>query len=201
MMVRFREPALNAQGAAAVSDVARTGRSLFSCPTGVGALTSTERRVPISLDRHLDLARLANIVAFCCPPSESAYAVGAVVADSNGRILGVGYSRQTGPSDHAEEAALRAARMIGNNVAGAYIYASLEPCGVRNSKSTSCARLLIEAGIARVYFTAREPTLFQRQCGLQLLTNAGIAWFQLPGLDHQFRHANYHLFKAIHFAS
>jgi pyrimidine deaminase RibD-like protein len=69
-----------------------------------------------------------------------------------------------------------------NSVSGAYIYTSLEPCGVRNSKSTSCAGLLIEAGIACVYFIAREPTLFQRQCGLQLLTKAGVVCFQLPGL-------------------
>lgn len=164
-------------------------------------MTSKERRVPISLDRHLCLARLANMVAFCCVPSQSAYSVGAVIADSDGSILGVGYSRQSGPSDHAEEAALRAAKMSRKNVYGAYIYTSLEPCSVRNSKSTSCARLLIEAGIARVYFTAGEPTLFQRQCGIQLLTNAGVVCFRLPGFDHQFRHANYHLFKAIHFAS
>ena len=91
--------------------------------------------------------------------------------------------------------------MSRNNVSGAYIYTSLEPCGVRNSKSTSCAGLLIEAGIARVYFTAREPTLFERQCGLQLLTKAGVVCLHLPGFDHQFRHANYHLFKAIHFAN
>lgn len=155
-----------------------------------------KRGAPISLDRHLFLARLANMVAFCCVPSQLAYSVGAVIADSDGRMLGVGYSRQSGPSDHAEEAALRAAKMSHDKVSGAYIYTSLEPCGVRNSKPTSCAQLLIEAGIARVYFTAREPTLFQGQCGLQLLTKAGVVCFQLPGFDHQFRQANYHLFTA-----
>src|SRR5215468_9994834 len=115
-------------------------------------MTSTERRVTISIDRHLSLARLANMVAFCCLPCQSAYSVGAVIADSDGRVLGVGHSRQSGPCDHAEEAALRAAKMSRNNVSGAYIYTSLEPCGVRNSKSASCAGLLIEAGIARGYF-------------------------------------------------
>ena len=164
-------------------------------------MTSTERRVTISIDRHLSLARLANMVAFCCLPCQSAYSVGAVIADSDGRVLGVGHSRQSGPCDHAEEAALRAAKMSRNNVSGAYIYTSLEPCGVRNSKSASCAGLLIEAGIARVYFTAQEPALFQRQCGLQLLTKAGVVCFQLSGFDHEFRHANYHLFKATHFAN
>jgi pyrimidine deaminase RibD-like protein len=159
-------------------------------------MTSTDRRAAGSIDRHLYLARLANMVAFCCLPYQSAYSVGAVIADSNGRILGVGYSRQSGPYDHAEEAALRAAKMSRNNLSGAYIYTSLEPCGVRSSKSTSCARLLIEAGIAHVYFTAREPTLFQRQCGLELLTKAGVVCSQLPGFDHQFRHANYHLFQS-----
>ena len=159
------------------------------------------RRILMFIERHLHLARLANMVAFCCVPSQSAYSVGAVIADSDGSILGVGYSRLSGPSDHAEEAALQAAQKRRNNLSGAYIYTSLEPCGVRNSKSVSCARLLIESGIARVYFTAREPALFQRQCGLQLLTKAGVLCFQLAGFDHQFRHANYHLFKASHSAS
>jgi len=130
----------------------------------------------------------------CCPSSPTAYSVGAVIADADGRILGAGYSRQSGPRDHAEEVALRAAQGSGRSLRGAYAYTSLEPCGTRNSKPHCCARLLVQAGIARVYFTAREPALFQRQTGLQLLEAAGICCFELPGCDHHFRHANWHLF-------
>jgi pyrimidine deaminase RibD-like protein len=158
----------------------------------------TQKAVLISIERHLSLARLANALAVCCPQSQSAYSVGAIITDADGRILGAGYSRQSGPHDHAEEVALRAAKSSGRNLRGAYVYTSLEPCGIRNSKPRCCASLLVEAGIARVYFTAREPTLFQRQTGLGLLKAAGILCFELPGCDHHFRHANWHLLEEPH---
>src|SRR5262249_35798606 len=62
-------------------------KTLFARPIGVVGMTETERQVTTSLDRHLPLAPLANMVAFCCLPCQSAYSVGAVIADSDGRIL------------------------------------------------------------------------------------------------------------------
>jgi diaminohydroxyphosphoribosylaminopyrimidine deaminase / 5-amino-6-(5-phosphoribosylamino)uracil reductase len=41
-----------------------------------------------------------------CPPSRSAFAVGAVIVAGDGSVLATGYSREGSPHDHAEEAAL-----------------------------------------------------------------------------------------------
>src|SRR5580658_9266014 len=134
-----------------------------------------ERARSFLREPHIALARLANALAFQCAPSMSAYSVGAVVADPEGRVLGAGYSRQIGPHDHAEEVALHRAKATGQTVRGAYLYTSLEPCGTRRSKPCSCAQLLIEAGIVRVYFTARELPLFQCPIGLDVLRSGGVA--------------------------
>jgi diaminohydroxyphosphoribosylaminopyrimidine deaminase / 5-amino-6-(5-phosphoribosylamino)uracil reductase len=148
------------------------------------------------VEPHLALARMANALAFLCAPSPSAYSVGAVVADPNGLVLGTGYSRQMGQHDHAEEVALRCAKPHRHDLRGTFLYTSLEPCGARNSKPSCCAQLLIEAGISRVYFTAREPSLFQRPNGLALLRSAGVHCVELPNFDDYFRKANAHLFRA-----
>ncbi len=41
-----------------------------------------------------------------CPPSQTAFAVGAVLVGADGSVLATGYSRESDPHDHAEEAAL-----------------------------------------------------------------------------------------------
>jgi len=41
-----------------------------------------------------------------CPPSPSAFSVGAILVAADGAILATGYSREHDPHDHAEEAAL-----------------------------------------------------------------------------------------------
>ena len=42
-----------------------------------------------------------------CPPSESAFSVGAVVVAEDGEVLATGFSREQEEHDHAEEVALR----------------------------------------------------------------------------------------------
>jgi riboflavin-specific deaminase-like protein len=41
-----------------------------------------------------------------CPPSDGAYSVGAVIVAADGEVIARGYSRETDPTVHAEEAAL-----------------------------------------------------------------------------------------------
>lgn len=144
------------------------------------------------VDPHA-LARLANELALRCPPSDRAFSVGAVIASPEGEVLGTGFSRETGARDHAEEAALAAARAAGHELAGMQVYVSLEPCGHRASKPKSCALLLIEVGISRVYYTAREPPVFLVQNGIDRLTIAGVECIEIPGFDEAFRRANAHL--------
>ena len=41
-----------------------------------------------------------------CPPSDTAFSVGAVLVEAGGAVLATGFSRESDPHDHAEEAAL-----------------------------------------------------------------------------------------------
>ena len=65
-----------------------------------------------------------------CPPSESAFSVGAVVTGEDGEVLSTGFSREQEEHDHAEEVALR--KLGPRPAAGrATVYSSLVPCGAR----------------------------------------------------------------------
>jgi hypothetical protein len=61
------------------------------------------------VDRHWLLEAIE--LSRHCPPSATAFSVGAVLVGPDGTVLGYGYSREFDPADHAEEVALaRAAR-------------------------------------------------------------------------------------------
>jgi pyrimidine deaminase RibD-like protein len=135
----------------------------------------------------LDLARR-------CPPSRTAYSVGAVLVGADGRELASGYSRDTDELVHAEESAL--ARLAGGNAPGpgASLYSTLEPCSRRASRPRPCARLIIDAGIRRVVLAWREPTLFVAEpSGVEVLAAAGVEVVELPELAAAARAMNAHL--------
>jgi pyrimidine deaminase RibD-like protein len=142
-----------------------------------------------------------------CPPSPSAFSVGALVVASDGRILATGRSRETGPTAHAEQVALeRLSRLSGpapgphrtdrSETAGLTLYSSLEPCSTRSSFPHSCTELIIEAGIPRVVFAWREPTTFVICEGTRILTEAGIEVLELDHYAREVREVNDHLFGA-----
>jgi pyrimidine deaminase RibD-like protein len=128
-----------------------------------------------------------------CPPSATAFSVGAVVVDAEGTALSTGYSRETGPRTHAEEAALA---KLGDRprLGGATMYSSLEPCSVRKSSPLSCTRLIIDAGIPRVVFAYREPAVFVDCEGGEILAAAGVTVIELDALADEVRSVNAHLF-------
>jgi pyrimidine deaminase RibD-like protein len=135
----------------------------------------------------LDLARR-------CPPSRSAYSVGAVLVGADGRELASGYSRDTDELVHAEESAL--AKLAGGKAPGpgASLYSTLEPCSRRASRPRPCARLIIDAGIRRVVLAWREPTLFVAEpSGVEVLAAAGVEVVELPELAAAARAVNTHL--------
>jgi diaminohydroxyphosphoribosylaminopyrimidine deaminase/5-amino-6-(5-phosphoribosylamino)uracil reductase len=75
-------------------------------------------------------------------------AVGAVIV-KDGVIIGRGWT-QPGGRPHAEVEALRQAKKTAqNNLVGATMYTTLEPCS-HTGKSPPCADAIIKAGIARV---------------------------------------------------
>jgi pyrimidine deaminase RibD-like protein len=147
-------------------------------------------------DRHwlelaCDLARL-------CPPSDTAFSVGAVIVGADGRELARGHSRETGPHVHAEESALAKITSAGVTPAvlrapGTTVFSSLEPCGQRKSRPLTCTDLILAAGVPRVVFAWREPSLFVEGKGLELLGAMGVEVVEIPELADRAREPNTHL--------
>jgi pyrimidine deaminase RibD-like protein len=131
-----------------------------------------------------------------CPPSTTAFAVGAIVVGADGRALASGYSRAGDPLDHAEEYALRMLP-VGLDLAEATIYSSLEPCSARASRPRTCADLIIGAGIGRVVFAWREPSLFVDCEGAEILAAAGIEVVELPEFAAAARAVNRRLLPPV----
>jgi riboflavin-specific deaminase-like protein len=134
--------------------------------------------------------RVATELAGQCPPSETAFSVGAVIVDANGTELARGHSRDTDPSVHAEESALA---KVSGDLTGATLYSSLEPCGRRSSRPATCGKLIIDAGIRRVVFAWREPRTFVDGVGAELLEAAGVEVVEIPDLAEAAAAPNRHL--------
>jgi diaminohydroxyphosphoribosylaminopyrimidine deaminase/5-amino-6-(5-phosphoribosylamino)uracil reductase len=129
-----------------------------------------------------------------CPPSEEAYSVGAVLVDGSGVEIASGYSRETDPKVHAEEAALERVPVGDPRLTGATLYSSLEPCSERRSRPRSCVRLILDAGIPRVVIAWKEPDLFVADArGCELLREAGVTVVEMPELAALARAPNAHL--------
>jgi riboflavin-specific deaminase-like protein len=139
-----------------------------------------------------DRAWLAQAVELSrrCPPSPSAFAVGAVVVAADGTVLAAGYSRETSSHNHAEEAALAKLDPADPRLPGATLYSSLEPCRVRASRPTPCAELIIEAGLRRVVIAWLEPPVFAAGGGAGLLREAGVSVVEIRGLAAEARAVN-----------
>ena len=108
----------------------------------------------------------------------------------DGSVLATGYSREGGPLDHAEEAALAKLDPADPRLASATLYSSLEPCRFRASRPRPCAELVIGAGLRRVVIAWREPPLFAPGGGAALLAEAGITVVEIAGLAAQARAVN-----------
>ncbi|MEX2632067.1 MAG: hypothetical protein WD341_19205 [Tistlia sp.] len=142
-----------------------------------------------------DRALLEQAVALAerCTPSQTAYSVGSMIADASGRLLATGFSRELGEAWHAEEVALDKARRAGLDLAGATIYASMEPCGLRLSGRKPCAQHILEAGIRRVVLALREPPKFVENEAIGRLQRFGVAVIEIPELAEAARRPNRHL--------
>jgi diaminohydroxyphosphoribosylaminopyrimidine deaminase / 5-amino-6-(5-phosphoribosylamino)uracil reductase len=117
-----------------------------------------------------------------CPPSASAFCVGAVIVAADGDIIATGFSRQHDPHDHAEEGALATVDVGDPRLACATLYSSLEPCRFRASRPWPCAELIIAAGLRRVVIAWLEPPLFARGGGAELLRSSGVTVVEIPEL-------------------
>ncbi|MCF8496308.1 MAG: bifunctional diaminohydroxyphosphoribosylaminopyrimidine deaminase/5-amino-6-(5-phosphoribosylamino)uracil reductase RibD [Alphaproteobacteria bacterium] len=95
-------------------------------------------------------------------------AVGCVVVKA-GRVIGRGRTGDGG-RPHAEISALAQA---GGDAQGATAYVTLEPCA-HEGETPSCAKTLIEAGIARVAIACTDPDPRTAGRGAALLREAGM---------------------------
>jgi diaminohydroxyphosphoribosylaminopyrimidine deaminase / 5-amino-6-(5-phosphoribosylamino)uracil reductase len=138
--------------------------------------------------------RLAVELAWQCPPSRTAYSVGAVIVGADGAELSRGFSRENDPLVHAEESALGKLAPGEPRLAGATIYSTLEPCSQRKSRPRTCTQLIIASGIGRVVIAWREPGLFVADCrGYELLEQAGLDVTELPAFAELAAAPNRHL--------
>ena len=137
--------------------------------------------------------RQAIELARRCPPSPTAFSVGAVIVAADGTPLASGFSRERDLRDHAEEVALAKLRPDDPRLAGATMYSSLEPCGVRASRPRPCADLIITAGIPRVVYAWHEPPLLAAGGGAEMLRAAGVSVAEIPELAAEARDINAHL--------
>ncbi|MCB0351018.1 MAG: bifunctional diaminohydroxyphosphoribosylaminopyrimidine deaminase/5-amino-6-(5-phosphoribosylamino)uracil reductase RibD [Bdellovibrionales bacterium] len=97
--------------------------------------------------------------------------VGCVILDANGDLLAKGFHRIFG-GDHAEIDALKQIQNE-NDLKGATIYVTLEPCA-HEGKTPSCAKRLALLPIKKVVYGLRDPNPLVNGKGAEILRSAGI---------------------------
>ncbi|MFZ3121246.1 MAG: bifunctional diaminohydroxyphosphoribosylaminopyrimidine deaminase/5-amino-6-(5-phosphoribosylamino)uracil reductase RibD, partial [Variovorax sp.] len=99
-------------------------------------------------------------------------AVGCILTDATGRILGTGHTQPVG-GPHAEVMALRDAAAHGHSVEGSTAYVTLEPCS-HHGRTGPCCDALIDAGIRRVVASIADPNPLVAGQGFARLRAAGV---------------------------
>ena len=97
--------------------------------------------------------------------------VGAVIVKDD-CIMGEGYHAKYGEL-HAERQAIADAIKRGNNIYGAEMYVTLEPCS-HTGKQPPCTEAIIDAGIKRVYVGSNDPNPLVAGNGIWALRQAGV---------------------------
>jgi diaminohydroxyphosphoribosylaminopyrimidine deaminase/5-amino-6-(5-phosphoribosylamino)uracil reductase len=116
------------------------------------------------------LAAAASLAARARPLSRPNPAVGALIV-KDGAMIGRGWT-QPGGRPHAEAIALAQA---GDQVLGATLYATLEPCAHASQRGPACADLVAASPLARVVIGCEDPDPRTAGQGLRRIRDAGIA--------------------------
>jgi diaminohydroxyphosphoribosylaminopyrimidine deaminase/5-amino-6-(5-phosphoribosylamino)uracil reductase len=121
--------------------------------------------VTAGLPRALELARVAR--GWTSPNP----AVGAVIARGD-RVLGEGFTQPVG-GHHAEVMALRGAAARGEDVRGATMYVTLEPC-CHHGRTPPCTEAILAAGIGSVVVGVVDPFPAMQGKAIAALRSAGV---------------------------
>ena len=98
--------------------------------------------------------------------------VGCVIVQG-GQLIGAGHTQPAGQA-HAEVMALRDAAARGNDVRGATVFVTLEPCN-HHGRTPPCSEALVTAAVGRVVAATVDPNPLVAGQGLATLAAAGIA--------------------------
>ncbi len=96
-------------------------------------------------------------------------AVGAVILNKEGRIVGQGHTQPPG-SAHAEIVALEQA---GESARGGTMYVTLEPC-CHQGRTPPCTKAIIESGIREIHIATLDPNPLVGGKGKVILESDGI---------------------------
>ncbi|MFI5778453.1 dCMP deaminase [Nocardia sp. NPDC051570] len=133
-------------------------------------------------------------LARLCPPSATAFSVGAVVVGPDNVELAHGFSRETDDKVHAEESALN---KLGEDprLTSVTLYTTLEPCSQRASRDRRpCTDRILAAGVPRIVLAWREPATFVENCvGVEKLREHGLEVIELADLAEEAMSMNRHL--------
>ncbi len=132
--------------------------------TPAGPNSSSRENDEYFLHRALELARKG--IGLTSPNP----CVGAIVMDSEGRVIGLGTHTFEGIK-HAEVLALERA---GEKARGATLYINLEPCS-HQGRTGACADAVIAAGVRRVVACMQDPNPLVAGKGFERLRNAGVS--------------------------
>jgi len=118
---------------------------------------------------HVHMARALQLAARGKYSTAPNPAVGCVLLDAHGAVVGEGWHHRAG-QPHAEVYALHAASI---RARGGTAYVTLEPCS-HHGRTPPCADALIEAGVRRVVAAMQDPNPRVAGDGLRKLDSAGI---------------------------
>lgn len=101
--------------------------------------------------------------------------VGAVLVDSNGRVLGTSFRGELREGDHAEFTLLER-KFRDKDLSGCYLFTTLEPCapGARRHPKLGCAERIVNARISKVWIGIEDPDPTVDRKGVQYLLDKGI---------------------------
>jgi diaminohydroxyphosphoribosylaminopyrimidine deaminase/5-amino-6-(5-phosphoribosylamino)uracil reductase len=140
-------------------------------PAHTGSVTGNDPTAP----GHTFDVRMAEALALAQHSiglSEPNPRVGCVIVGADGQLLGQGHTQQAG-GPHAEVMALRDAASKGNDVRGATVLVTLEPCS-HYGRTPPCCEALAAAAVGRVVVAIADPNPLVAGRGMAHLRSIGI---------------------------